>query len=101
VKRLPPYRFKICGRTWRIRYGDPTGEAFSAKEDWGVCVSAEQTIYLNPTLRLKKNRDRLWETFAHEVMHAIDFSLTGRGMSHAQIHRMEVGLGPFLYEMWQ
>jgi hypothetical protein len=98
VKRrpLPPHRLQILGKTWKIRYGDPSGETLTSKEH-GACVFAERTIYLSTTLRLKENDDDLWDTVGHELLHAADeASGTGKALTHVQIFRLEAAIGSIL-----
>jgi hypothetical protein len=92
--KLPPHRFTIGGKLWHLRYGDPTGDILDDPEDdYGVTVWSERLIYLSAELRLKKNRAKAWETFAHELLHALDPEMT-----HYTIKRLEGPLGEFLAE---
>lgn len=95
--KLPPHKFPINGKTWRLRYGDPTGKILDDRDDdYGAIVWAERLIYLAADLRLKCNRQKAWETYAHEVLHALDPELL-----HAYIKRLEAPLGALLKWMYE
>jgi hypothetical protein len=94
VKRraLPPHRLEINGRVIRVRYGDPTGEVLT-REEWGCWVESERRIYLAPVLRQRKHEKQLWDTFGHEVLHAM-------GLSHGRLFdRLEESMGSLLKYM--
>ncbi len=97
-----PHRFTLRGKTWRVRYGDPTHEALNAKREWGAAIYAEKVIYLNPELRRRENRVRLLDTFIHELLHAIDESAPKGGhwrkLSHGRIDSIGMELGIWLAE---
>lgn len=90
---LPPHRFSVKGKPWRLRYGDPSGDILDPEDDYGAVSWSERLIYLAMDMRLIKNRRRAYETFAHELLHALDEELT-----HSTIKRLEGPLGRFFYE---
>jgi hypothetical protein len=102
VSRLPPHAFTLFGESWRLRYGDTSGDTLDSGNEWGTCVPVERTIYLNPVLRRRKNHELLWQIFAHEVLHALDETMRRkrrrgwRSLSHAVIERVSIPLGSFL-----
>ena len=98
-------RFFVRGRLWRVQYGDASGDLLESKSEWGACIQSEQKIYLNPTLRLKKNEDRLWQTFVHEVVHAYQgrdsddgHDPTGKFLNPEDAELHEQALGEFMHE---
>jgi len=92
--RMPPHRLMIRGKPWTVRYGDPKGgsrSCFYGGAVIGLCCRRERMILLHPNLRWKCNRKHLWRTFAHELLHALDWKL-----SHRVIERMEGPLGALM-----
>lgn len=106
-----PYGIIVRGKPWRIRWGDPSGEMLDRSDDYGACCESERTIYIDNGLRLRKNRELAWETFVHEVMHAINHewrrakikTASGktkpwREMSHERISMNELPLAALIIE---
>lgn len=106
-----PFRLIVRGKEWKVRWGDPTGEVLDRSDDYGACCESERTIYIDNGLRLRKNRDLAWETFVHEVQHAINHEWgrakikTAKGqtrswlpISHARIAMNELPMAALILE---
>jgi len=99
--KLPPHKFLILGKPWTMRWGLPPGtrlkELFDPKRDLGSCIPHQRLIVLNPSLR--SSPALAWETFVHEVSHALGRALKVPDlMNHGIIKLMERGFGYFLME---
>ena len=97
-----PKRLRVLNLNWSIVFVDK--KCKDTTEAWGWCDPSEQTIFICE----EQKPDAMADTFMHEVLHAIVYSL-GVNVKEEEniVHRMATGIctvwrqNPSAFKWWE